>query len=104
MRSYLAAKDDMTLVEASPEYLLARTMAEEDLELRFLPGDNVVTFRLLAEKPQPMPPFCATRGCINGNASQRKRIEALRDDNGFRSEDSRFDSEKYDGWVPIFLH
>ena len=106
VRAYLSSSASPWALDAandSPEYLHAGS-DEEDLELRFLPDDNAVTFRLLAKRPTPMPAFCASRGCINGNADQRKRLEMLRDEVGFRSDEARFDGEKYDGWVPIFLH
>ena len=101
LRSYLAAEAE--LLEAdSPDYVHALA-PEGDLELHFL-EEPVVSFRLLARSPSPMQPFCVSRGCINGNQAQRRRIEAMRDALGWRSDDSGFDREKFDGWVPIFLH
>jgi len=109
VRALLAAEDGTELIEAeSAAYLHALLssgdQAEEDLELHFLERDPVVTFRLLARTPSPMQPFCVSRGCVNGNQAQRKRIQELRDSLGWRSDDASFDNEKFDGWVPIFMH
>jgi serine/threonine protein phosphatase PrpC/uncharacterized protein (DUF1499 family) len=113
VRASLAARSDATVIDASADYLHAELRRAPrpdgsgdlaDLELRFLPDTPAVTFRLLAQTPSRMPPFCATRGCINGNEAERREIERLRDGNGFSSEDSRFDAQKWEGWVPIFLH
>lgn len=102
-KAYLASEYE--LLEAdSPAYLHAVTTDAEDLELHFLDADPVVTFRLVARNPTPMPAFCASRGCINGNQQQRTKIQTLRDGLGWRSDDSKFDGEKFEGWVPIFLH
>ena len=108
VRSYLASRG--TLYADTPEYLSAklpsRSATDESnvLELHFIPDEPVVTFRILANKPRTMQPFCATRGCINGNQELRQEMQEIRDNLGWRSEDARFEQEKYTGWVPIFLH
>ena len=69
-----------------------------------LEDDPAVTFRLLASKPTPMQPFCATRGCINGNQLLRARVESIKLACGWRSDDSYLEEDRLTGWVPIFLH
>ena len=94
--------------QASPDYIyaimpsLAEGGAPDNVEMRLLPDEPLVVFRVLAQRPSKMPPFCVRPGCINGNAPQRRRLEQLRDDNALVSEDEGFASEKT--WVPIFLH
>ena len=110
VRGYLASR--ATSVDtASPGYISAvlpsSTSAPEEfdlLELHFVDDEPVVTFRILASKPKTIQPFCATRGCINGNQALRRELELIRDDLGWRSDDARYDRVKLDGWVPIFLH
>ena len=101
-KAYLSA--EYSLADADEERYLRAVTPEGDLELKFISDDPAVSFRLLASSPTPMQPFCVTRGCINGNQLLRARVDALRDACGWRSDQSRFDVERYNGWVPIFLH
>ena len=107
VRSYLAERSgDGTVESDSPDYLHAWVAVPEpaDIELHFVEDEPVVTYRVLATKPTLTRPFCATRGCINGNQELRQQVERLRDENGWRFEDARFENERFEGWVPIFLH
>ena len=101
-KAHLAA--EYQLVDAIEERYLHATTPEGELELRFLEDDPAVTFRLLASKPTPMQPFCATRGCINGNQLLRARVESIKLACGWRSDDSYLEEDRLAGWVPIFLH
>ena len=109
VRSYLAARDDTTILEDTPEYLHAQLSNRgsdepDDLELKFLPDESIIAVRCIAQRTKPMQPLCVARGCINGNQQWRRRIEQLRDDNGFTSDEdgNRYELEK--DWVPIFFH
>ena len=93
--------------QSTPEYLHAtltdqRSGGASDLELRFLDGEPLISVRLLARNPTTTQPVCLQRGCINGNNAERRRLERLRVDNGFESEDDRYQVEK--DWVPVFFH
>ena len=102
-RSYLASEYSLE-PDSTTEYLHALT-PDGDLEMKFLPDEPpIVTFRLLSRTPTPMRPLCVTRGCVNGNQEQRARVTAVRDALGWRSDDSSYENERFDGWVPIFLH
>ena len=91
---------------AGPEYLHARLQQPEevDVEFHFVEDEPVVTYRLMQPTPTIATPFCFSRGCVNGNQNLRGLIERLRDETGWRFEDARFETERYEGWVPIFLH
>lgn len=109
VRAYLAADTTATLDPESdgPDYLHAVLVDasggnEADLEMKFLPDDPLVAFRLLARRPTTMQPICITRGCINGNNAERQRVERLRVDNGLVDDSDRYQVEK--DWTPIFLH
>ena len=113
-RSYLLSLDGATLLEEAVDATVAgRTLratlpslsaegVRDEIELKFIADEPLIAFRVRSEQPLAMPPFCLRPGCINGNAGQRRRIEQLRDENGFSSQDESFASEKQ--WVPIFLH
>lgn len=107
VRAELSSDPGFRLLEAaSPDYLLASS-EDGDLELHFLQpedGFGYVTFRMLMPNPSVMPAFCGQRGCINGNNAQRTRVEKLREACGWRAADASFETEKFEGWVPIFLH
>ena len=113
MRSYLLSLDGATLLEETGAGAGGRTIRatlpslsaeslRDEIELRFLADNPLVTFRVLSERPVAMAPFCLRRGCINGNGGQRRRIEMIRDENGFKSQDESYAGEKQ--WVPIFMH
>ena len=109
VRAYLAAREDATVLEDTPEYLHAQLSSRgsdetDDLELKFLADESIIAARCIAQRSKPMQPLCVARGCINGNQQWRRRIEQLRDDNGFTSDEdgNRYEVEK--DWVPIFFH
>ena len=109
VRSYFGADADATLdPEAATDgsylhYVLNEGSSDvADLELRFLPDDPLIAFRLLARKPRPTQPLCLQRGCINGNNRERAVIDKLRVDNGFSDDGDKYQVEK--DWVPIFFH
>ena len=108
VRAYLASDSEASLdPQSTPEYLHAtltdqRSGGASDLELRFLDGEPLISVRLLARNPTTTQPVCLQRGCINGNNAERQRLERLRVDNGFESEDDRYQVEK--DWVPVFFH
>ena len=72
VRAQLAAGvEDFQLLSADSADYIHAVSEDGDLELHFLPpeddGSGFVTFRLISAKPSVMRPFCASRGCVNGN-------------------------------------
>ena len=57
--------------------------------------------RVLAERPYPSQPFCVRPGCIVGNAAQRQRMEAIRNEVGWSSIS---DPTAVGKWVPLFFN
>lgn len=70
----------------------------DTLQFRLL-TDGVVLFKSQAAANRPYPPFCFTPGCISGPGN-RQRLEALRDDLGWRPMEPDDDKK----WVQILLH
>ena len=108
LRACLLAKDAELLEDENavlrvrlPSLEASQPGLREELTFRFLPDDPIVTVRVLADQPYPSQPFCVTPGCIVGNAAQRRRLESIRDEVGFRS---NADPTAQGKWVPIFFN
>mmetsp|Transcript_1888 Transcript_1888/g.5022 ORF Transcript_1888/g.5022 Transcript_1888/m.5022 type:complete len:205 (-) Transcript_1888:123-737(-) len=106
LKAGLLSRPGAVLLEARPEYLHARVPSLDgsfdEVELQLLPGEPVVTLRVISREPVAIPPFCVTRGCIAGNNSQRDLLEQIRAASGLANGDDRYENEKK--WVPIWLH
>jgi len=74
---------------------------QEELSFSFLADEPVVTVRILAERSYPSQPFCVQPGCIVGNAAQRRRLEAIRDEVGWNVANEPTAVGK---WVPLFFN
>jgi uncharacterized protein (DUF1499 family) len=74
---------------------------QEELSFSFLADEPVVTVRILAERSYASQPFCVQPGCIVGNAAQRRRLEAIRDEVGWNVANEPTDVGK---WVPLFFN
>ncbi|KAJ1621734.1 hypothetical protein T492DRAFT_914017 [Pavlovales sp. CCMP2436] len=102
----LEARHSVSDVVDSERYLHARVPSLDgsfdEVELQLLPGEPVVTLRVISREPVAIPPFCVTRGCIAGNNSQRDLLEQIRAASGLANGDDRYENEKK--WVPIWLH
>lgn len=108
LKAVLKSESDVLKVEGeSPDWVHAAT-ADEDIEFHFYEKSDgpLVEFRVLSRKPRLTPPFCITRGCINGNGKERQRLVRLKQALGWQSDygDSRYEQDSYDNWVPIFFH
>ena len=74
---------------------------QEELSFFFLADEPVVTVRILAERSYASQPFCVQPGCIVGNAAQRRRLEAIRDEVGWNVANEPTAVGK---WVPLFFN
>eukprot|EP00584_Thalassiosira_punctigera_P020152 CAMPEP_0172546750 /NCGR_PEP_ID=MMETSP1067-20121228/16449_1 /TAXON_ID=265564 ORGANISM="Thalassiosira punctigera, Strain Tpunct2005C2" /NCGR_SAMPLE_ID=MMETSP1067 /ASSEMBLY_ACC=CAM_ASM_000444 /LENGTH=206 /DNA_ID=CAMNT_0013333721 /DNA_START=191 /DNA_END=811 /DNA_ORIENTATION=+ len=72
----------------------------DDVELIF--SDGVVNVKCEATVTLPPPPFCVKKNCINGNMSQRLRVERM----GYLLGLPPSDREEMAGakWTPIFMN
>ena len=110
LRACLLAKPDAVLMDEEvpvalrvrlPSLEASQPGLLEELSFNFLADDPVVTARILADRPYPSQPFCVTPGCIVGNAAQRQRLEAIRNEVGWSSTSEPTSVGK---WVPIFFN
>ena len=75
----------------------------EDLEVQVLPGTlGLAAFRDTARSTRAPPPWCVKKGCLNGNQTQRSRMQALAASLSWSPTDTGALQEDAE-WKPIFL-